>query len=485
LDPQSAFVKRFGDLVALLRVDPGNDAAQELALTAAAAAVADHAIVIESGVERGIGGDDLTLPGRMRARHVDLMRVSAGAPPDELLRVARALSHDAIPVPSTRAVRIEMVPNVVPAGLALVGSGRDFHAARGENDRRSWRERRKWRVEPWRGVERRKPDDRRVTGERRLRLIKHNEADISRLQDRVTRAVADGASLEALEAAHDLLDHAGRVPAPERRSFMIGLRRYLPRRAVEGFIELGLRDPTEQARVADVLRVSGLEGADAMVDAIRASPTVGTRRFVHRVLGEMPEAYPAVTPLLNSSEPHEIRHGAGILGQMRRPEALPLLKQHLVHADPSVRRAVLVALAAFPVPDTADAFAGALAHASPDTRAAGAEAIGLAHATAMAMPVVAALGVERDAVAWSAMVRALGFLASAESCAALAAVALARRRLIGRGYSADRRMEAVQALAGVAAACRQPALERVVREGDGAVRAAAVAALAGGTRAAG
>jgi len=485
LDLRSAFVKRFGDLVALLRVDPGNDAAQDLALTAAAAAVADHAIVVESGVERGLEGNDLSLPGRLRARHIDLMRVSAGAPPDELLRVARALSHDAIPVPSTRTIRIEMVPNVVPAGLALVGNGAEFNPARGENDRRSWRERRKWRVEPWRGVERRRADDRRVTGERRLRLIKHNEADVSRLQDRATRAVAAGAWLEALEAVHDLLDHAGRVPGAERRSFVIGLRRYVPRRAVEGFIQLGLRDPAEQGRVVDVLRVSGLEGADAMVDAIRGSSTAGPRKFIHRVLGEMPDAYPAVLPLLNGSEPHEIGHAAGILGRMKRLEALPLLKRHLGHVDATVRRAVLLSLAEFPATDTADAFAGALAHPVPDTRAAAAEAIGVAHATAMAMPVVAAVGVERDAPAWSAMVKALGVLASAESCAALAAVALARRRLIGRGYSADRRLEAVRALASVAASCRQPALERVAREGDGAVRLAAVAALAQTARAAG
>ena len=57
--------------------------------------------------------------------------------------------------------------------------------------------------------------------------------------------------------------------------------------------------------------------------------------------------------------------------------------------------------------------------------------------------------------------------------------------LIGGGYSAERRLEAVQALAGVTAPCRQPALERVVRDGEGAIRAAAVAALARGARAAG
>src|SRR4026207_1576708 len=55
VDPRAPFIRRFGDLVTLLRVDPGNDAAQDLALSAAAAAVADHSIVVESGVEHGTG----------------------------------------------------------------------------------------------------------------------------------------------------------------------------------------------------------------------------------------------------------------------------------------------------------------------------------------------------------------------------------------------------------------------------------------------
>jgi hypothetical protein len=46
-------------------------------------------------------------------------------------------------------------------------------------------------------------------------------------------------------------------------------------------------------------------------------------------------------------------------------------------------------------------------------------------------------------------------------------------------------LEAVQALAAVTAPCRQPALERVARDGDGAVRQAASAALTQGARAAG
>ena len=51
MDHKSTFVRRFGDLVALLRFEPGNDAAQDLALTAAAAAVEEWPLEVEAGVE--------------------------------------------------------------------------------------------------------------------------------------------------------------------------------------------------------------------------------------------------------------------------------------------------------------------------------------------------------------------------------------------------------------------------------------------------
>jgi len=479
LDPRTVFIQRFGDLVALLRVDPANDAAQDLALTAAAAAVAHHAIVVESGVEHGSLGGDLTLQGRLRARRVDLMRVGAGASHEELLQLARALSHDATPVQGTPRIRVDMVPAIVPHGLASVGAA--FNRARGEEDRRCWQDRRQWRPEPWLGPERRAGADRRVTGERRLRVLKHHEAEIGRLQDQLTAVVADAAWPEALTAAHNLFRYAARVPAADRRSFMIGARRFLSRPALAAFIELGLRDTSEQARVVDVLRWSGLDGTDMMVEAIRASPAVGPRKFLHRALATMPDAHPAVLPLLTSSLPHEVSHAAGILGEMARPEALAPLRAQLRHVDPQVRRAVLLALANWPPQDVADALGGALAHASAATRAAAAEAIGRVGATVLAMPLVAALGVERDTGAWKAMVRALGQLASAESCAALAAIALARRRLFGgAGYSTGRRLDAVRALATVGAPCREPALQRIAREGDEPVRQAAATARARG-----
>ena len=78
LDLNSAFVKRFGDLVALLRVDPGNDAAQDLALTAAASAVAAAPAEVEAASEVAGSPEGVGLRARMIARQVDRLRVAAG-----------------------------------------------------------------------------------------------------------------------------------------------------------------------------------------------------------------------------------------------------------------------------------------------------------------------------------------------------------------------------------------------------------------------
>ena len=68
MDSKSTFVKRFGDLVALLRVDPANDAAQDLALSAACAAVEAEPVDVEAGLAWSVIPDDLSLKGRLLAR---------------------------------------------------------------------------------------------------------------------------------------------------------------------------------------------------------------------------------------------------------------------------------------------------------------------------------------------------------------------------------------------------------------------------------
>lgn len=114
LDLNSVFVKRFGDLVALLRVDPGNDAAQDLALTAAASAVARTPIEVDAASEVAGSAEGLGLRARMIARQVDRLRIGAGAEPYELQAVARALAHDLTPIPAMPHVEVDLMRLLAP-----------------------------------------------------------------------------------------------------------------------------------------------------------------------------------------------------------------------------------------------------------------------------------------------------------------------------------------------------------------------------------
>jgi hypothetical protein len=100
--------------VALLRVDPGNDAAQDLALSAAASAVAESPIEVDAASEVSGSPEGVGLRARMIARQVDRLRVAAGAEPYELQAVARALAHDLTPIPPMPHVEVDLVRLLAP-----------------------------------------------------------------------------------------------------------------------------------------------------------------------------------------------------------------------------------------------------------------------------------------------------------------------------------------------------------------------------------
>ena len=472
------FIARFGDLVALLRVDPGNDAAQELALSAALRAVSAEPVTVEAGFDRGEAGEDLTLQGRMRARYVDVLRVSPDADEAALLTLARALSHDGMPLPTASGIELQQFPALERPANLDPNQPPAFSPARADGERRRHTERRQRKGLHFSGPDRRHTADRRQTGERRLRLIKQQEADIGELGARLGRAFAAGAWSEALEHAQALIELAPRVPAVERRTFGIVARRQLSRGVLAAFVEHALRDPADRPRTVEVLRWAGTDGVDVMLDAVCRSEVIGARRFLHDALGGMPEAYGAVAPLLASPAWHEAHHAAGIIGRMGHPDGVLRLRPLLDHPDPRVRSAAVHALAEYPQAQTGDALHAALTHPTAATRAAAADAIGGRRLASFAMPIVAALEGERDGTAWRAMAGALAAIGTVESCTALASVALARRTLTGGGYSKGQRLEAVRALAHAETRSAVGALERVARDADGVVRSAAAEALA-------
>ena len=470
------FIARFGDLVALLRVDPGNDAAQDLALSAALRAASEGTIMVEAGFDRGEAGEDLTLQGRMRARYVDVLRIGPGAAAGAVLALARALSHDTTPLPLASGIELERFP--VLERPPASSEPPSYSPARADDERRRHAERRRWLTGRFAGVERRRGGDRRQTGERRLRLLKQQELDISELGRLLARAVAAGAWSEALEHAQALIELAPRVPAVERRSFAIRSRRQLSRTVLERLVDHALRDPADRSRTVQVLRWAGMDGIEVMLDAVCRSEVVGARRFLHEALGDTPEAYSAVAPLLGSRVWHEVHHAAGIVGRMGNPDAVPHLRALLDHGDPRVRWAAVHALAEFASADAAEGLRLGLAHESAATRAASADAIAGRRLGSFAMPIVAALEHERDDMAWRAMAGALAAIGTPEACEALVTVARSVRTLGGGGYTKGQRSEAVRALAHARGRHAVSALERLARQATGVVRKEAAEALA-------
>lgn len=482
--PQALFAQRFSDLVALLRAEPSNDAAQDLALETCTAIANTQPIRLEAGVESFDGVDPLSLKARLLARQVDVVHIAAGVEEEELLRLARALAHDTAPVGSSPHVTVEFVVPI-ERHLTLVPATEEYSPPRDGGDRRLGSDRRSLlRGVRYRGPERRKTD-RRVTGERRVVLVKHHAGDVQRFLERLQRAVQEGAWSTALQQAYTLLHLLPAVPFDERRRAAIQVKRLLSPTALEGMARLALADPVEASRAATVLHWMGLPAGEAMLKVLMEAESVGPRRILYEVLGTMPAIYPMVVPYLANGSWHEVRHAAEIAGRLGNPAAIGPLKRRLTDPDERVRNAVVPALAEFPLSEVAESIRMALASPAPSTRHAAVEAIGRRRATAFAMPLLTLVQGERDPQVWRSAVRALAMLGTPDAVQGLSQVTLHRRTLLGKGFGVEQRVEAVRALALIRSGVTRAALERAAREGDAPVRAEALKHLQEAVEAAG
>jgi HEAT repeat protein len=484
VDPTATFIKRFGDLVTLLRVDPGNDAAQDLALSAAAAVVHDRGIDLEAGLAWALIPDDMPLKARMLARQVDRLRIEAGAEAEELQALARALAHDVTPLPLTPNITFDLVrllaPPEPPAGPPGSGGGGGVSAGGPPSNRRIAEERRQpdeRRRQPhgrFHGIERRRGSDRRISGERRLHLLHDQQDRIAQLTDALAWASRTQAWEEALHALHGLVRMEPRVPDGERRMFGVEVRRRLARPTLEGILDvveqnLGLRESA-----AEVLRWLGLDAVEVMLDRLRRGEALGIRVFVYNVVGGMPEAYRLVRPMVLSGNSREARHGVAMLARLGVPESVELLSRLVEHPDELVRVAAVHALGELHGAQVAIPLRQALRHPLPRTRAAAAQAVACWRGGELAELLAGAVRDERDRDTWQAMVSALGTIGSPEACGALADIALTGRSLLRRsGYSTGQRLAAVTALALAGSGHGVTTLQRLARDADGVVGYAA------------
>jgi len=481
ISPLEQFTQRFGDLVALLRADPANDAAQDLALETCTAIANSQPIRLEAGVELVGEEQPLSLKSRLLARQVDAISISPGVEEEELLRLARALAHDSAPIVSSPHISAQVIDMAVPNwnGLTLMDGGAEsFSPPRDGGDRRLGADRRDLlRGVRYRGQERRRTE-RRVTGERRLVLVKHVATDVQKVHERLARAIKEADWRTALHLSSVQLQTLPAVPYEDRRRQSILLRRLLTPAAFDGIVRLALADPIEAGPAATVLRWGGLDAAEVMLRVLMEAESVGPRRILFEVLGGMPEIYPIVLPYLLGGATHEVRHAAELAGRLRNPAAIDPLKRRLTDLDERVRAAVIQALAEFPLGEVVESMRIALASPSPSTRFAAVDAIGRRRALGFAMPLLSLLDHERDPQVWKAAVRSLALLGTPDALTGLARLALVKRSfLTGKGWSVEQRVEAVRALAQLRGQGARASLERIARETDEPVRGEALRAL--------
>jgi HEAT repeat protein len=478
------FEQSFGELVALLRTRPQDHAGEDRLLAQCTAHVAVRPATLASGVEILGEEDPRSLKSRLLARMVDTVQIAPGAEAEELLHLARALSHDTAPVGSTAHVSVALIPSIVPEAPALHEELELAASRSGDERRRAGDRRSPLGGARYRGPERRR-GERRQVGERRLVLIKHQAADLVRFQSRFVDALRQGAWAPALQALHKFIETLPSVPVRDRRTHAIACRRLISPAAIEGFVDIALRDALDAPAAARVLRWVGLDGAEVILARIMESEATGPRRVLYEILGGMPDAFPLVLPYLSRGRWHEVRHAAEVLGRMGNADAIEPLKRKLADPDERVRIAAVSALAEFPLGEVADGLRIALASPSAKTRSAAADAIGRRRAVAFAMPLLGLLAEERDPEAWRAEALALGVLQTPDAMSGLVKVALSRRSFLRGGFPVERRLEAVRAIAQVDGVAPRAALERLTREADGPVRAEAARLLADRYRAAG
>jgi HEAT repeats len=446
----SIFSAHFGELVLLLRRQPGNVPAQKSALRSAMTVLGRGGARIETGIEHSEVPDDSSLQGRLLIRHVDAIQFAPTATPAQVLAMARALAADSGDFPSTAGATADLLR---PSGV--------------RHD-----------LEPGEPVAPADlPPPLPPPPVQRHRTMAGPLAESETLTQALERAVGQGYWLEALHAAQALIQLTPRFPEHEQRAHLLALRRLFTRDLLTRFIDFALRVTEEQARVSEVLHHAGPEAVELMVDQVRRAESIGPRKFLHDAIASSPSSLPLLLPLLTSAKWHEARHGAELLGRLGLPEAIEPLRAALNHPDERVRKTVVDALGCFNQPVVVEPIRRALSDPAPATRASAAHALSQRNSPGLALPILVALESEKHPETWSALVSALARIDSNEAMAALVTIAIDKRHLFKPGRSMAQRITVINALASADSALARRALERLANEGEGDVKRAALAAV--------
>lgn len=497
--PAATVAATLSAVLALLRHQPLRREDQARAFRAFVTATGNEPVdLVVTGNEVMVGGQPISpaMPGAtelaelLRGHGIGAVSIAAGLPPGLMLSVLRALAAPAGQFPTVEHMLQDMEPEARPHVRLVPDELQGAVGAEGpgvvdQDDYVSGDLMSTFQIDthtPEAVFRYHRPDA--AGGLSADALIDRLEADPEAeqapalLDDLVALVDQDLRAKEydkVIQATARIGRLEGNLPDGEvRRAYQIALRRMLPWGAVEQVARRTVGASRQDA--IEVLKRAGPDAPDILLQQLVASDSMEERRAYYGALRQLNTNSPMLGRLLTHEEWFVIRNVAELCGELGAEDTVPQLARHVTHEDERVRRAVAGALAKIGSASAAEPLRQMLRDPSPQVRLQAVQGLDGARSRGLAMSLALAAEDEAHADVLREMLLALGRIGSPDAVQALARAAAPGRRLFNRRPVAVR-LGAIEALRLAGSPGAATALQALLADDDGEIRAAAERAL--------
>jgi HEAT repeat protein len=505
MDYSTTFARHFSRLVSLLMHEVGNTDEQKVSLRALVTVNKNGPVTLVEQ-EWNLVVNDQTIPGaltgvqdvaaQMAANSVVKIAIAANTGAADLLGLARILASEAKPGDGGAHAR-EKLAALNPKGIEFTTSApvppapapvsQDAPTVVAPLDEKETAKAQSAKlVKDMSALVGRAAttDYGKVTAEELLATLAKADdiVDITRALDELV-SLADhsariGKAVVVGDVLHGVVSRDATLPDGDiKRAHVMAIRRMSKPALLRAVTSLIPKKPERRQRYFEVLARTGEEGADALIQQITQAQTAEDRKTLFEVLGELPDAVPALVRMLGDSRWFVVRNAADLLGEMVATKAEDALVGLLRHADDRVRRSATNALLKLGTPNAVKGIYDAVSDSSPEVRMQAAAAMATRKDGRSSQALIRAIEDEADADVQLAMIAALGRVATPEAVQKLVKMAEPEGRLF-RKKSTNIRVAAVQALGDAKTAAAVAALRELSGDKENDVRETARRALA-------
>lgn len=299
-------------------------------------------------------------------------------------------------------------------------------------------------------------------------------AAATRTLDVLLKLVSDSARKERHDIVADVFHGiVKREEAVEdraiKRQFGVTIRRLSTPTLLKCVVDLLPRRHESYERYMTIFSRTEDAGAEALVDALMAAPSLTDRRVYYDALLHVGMGIRTLIHMLGDSRWYVVRNAVDLLGEMRASEAEGELVRLLEHKDDRVRTAAAAALARFGTSRATPVSLNGVSDAAPQRGAATALSVNGKSVNSL----IRALDREVDSRVQMAMLAALGQLGTPQAIDKLVEIARTDKGLLIKKRPTPLRVAAVHALGQVSTTSSLAALQSLLRDKEKAVRGAA------------